>query len=226
MWPPLQREEGSDPSTGGNSSGHSFTNWPSPPHPPPAHTHTHTHTHTYWLTLGFTDRWVGWVNWCWPSPPKSFLVLSPAGFMTLLYSLRLWQSCSYPMGPYWIWSFPLLYLMTEADPASEMLEILKFNWHWIIIFSGVRLNPLGTAATIGLLYQPQMIDDDDCGVVGGIKIGKGKPKYSEKTCPSATLSITNTTWSDPGSNPCRRGRKPATNRLSYSMAQLTMENSE
>jgi hypothetical protein len=28
----------------------------------------------------------------------------------------------------------------------------------IIIISGVRLSPLGTAATIGLLYQPQMIE--------------------------------------------------------------------
>jgi hypothetical protein len=28
----------------------------------------------------------------------------------------------------------------------------------IIIVSGVRLSPLGTAATTGLLYQPQMID--------------------------------------------------------------------
>jgi hypothetical protein len=44
---------------------------------------------------------------------------------------------------------------------------------------------------------------------------QGKPKYSEKTCPSAILSTTNSTWSDPGSNPGRRGGKPATNRLSY-----------
>jgi hypothetical protein len=28
---------------------------------------------------------------------------------------------------------------------------------------------------------------------------QGKPKYSEKICPSATLSITNPTWSNPGS---------------------------
>jgi hypothetical protein len=35
----------------------------------------------------------------------------------------------------------------------------------IIIISGVRLSPLGTAATIGLLYQPQMIDDGDCGAI-------------------------------------------------------------
>jgi hypothetical protein len=35
-----------------------------------------------------------------------------------------------------------------------------------------------------------------------------------KTCPSATLSTTNPTWSDPGSNPGLRGERPATNRLS------------
>jgi hypothetical protein len=30
-----------------------------------------------------------------------------------------------------------------------------------IIFSGVRLSPLGTAAITGLLYQPQMIDEGE-----------------------------------------------------------------
>jgi hypothetical protein len=44
-----------------------------------------------------------------------------------------------------------------------------------------------------------------------MKIGRqGKPKYSEKTCPT-----TNPTWLDPGSKPGRRGGKPATNSLSY-----------
>jgi hypothetical protein len=46
------------------------------------------------------------------------------------------------------------------------------------------------------------------------------PKYSEKTCLSATLSTTNTTWPELGSNPGRRGGKPATNRLSYGAAQV------
>jgi hypothetical protein len=41
---------------------------------------------------------------------------------------------------------------------------------------------------------------------------QGKTKYSEKTCPSATLSTTNPTWPDLGSKPGRRGGKPATNR--------------
>jgi hypothetical protein len=48
---------------------------------------------------------------------------------------------------------------------------------------------------------------------------QGKPKYSEITCPSATLSTTKPTWPDPGSNPGRCGGKPATDRLSYGAAQ-------
>jgi hypothetical protein len=43
---------------------------------------------------------------------------------------------------------------------------------FIITISGVRLSPLGTATTTGLLYQPQMIDEGDCGAVGGMRIGK------------------------------------------------------
>jgi hypothetical protein len=47
---------------------------------------------------------------------------------------------------------------------------------------------------------------------------QGKPKYSEKTRPSAALSTKKSTWRDPGSNPVRRGGKLATNRLSYGAA--------
>jgi hypothetical protein len=36
----------------------------------------------------------------------------------------------------------------------------------------VRLSPLGTSVTVGLLYQPRMIDDDDYGAVGGMRIGR------------------------------------------------------
>jgi hypothetical protein len=49
---------------------------------------------------------------------------------------------------------------------------------------------------------------------------QGKPKYSEKTWPSAILSTTNPTWPDPCANPGRRGGKPATNRLSYGAASI------
>ena len=40
----------------------------------------------------------------------------------------------------------------------------------------------------------------------------------EKTCPSATLSTTNPTWTDRGSSPALRGERPATNRLSNGTA--------
>jgi hypothetical protein len=45
-----------------------------------------------------------------------------------------------------------------------------------------------------------------------------KPKYSEKTCPSATLSTTNPARTDPGSKPGLRGETPATSRLSHGTA--------
>jgi hypothetical protein len=51
----------------------------------------------------------------------------------------------------------------------------------IIIISGVRLSPLGTAATIGLLYQPWMIDDVDYGAVGGMKTGRGNRSTRRKS---------------------------------------------
>jgi hypothetical protein len=40
-----------------------------------------------------------------------------------------------------------------------------------------------------------MIGDGDCREIGGMKIGRGKPKYSEETCPNATLSTTDPTFS-------------------------------
>jgi hypothetical protein len=53
-----------------------------------------------------------------------------------------------------------------------------------------------------------------------MKIDRGKPKYSEKTTPSQTLSITNPTWPGWGSTPRRCGGKPATSRLSYGTAKV------
>jgi hypothetical protein len=39
------------------------------------------------------------------------------------------------------------------------------------------------------------------GAIGGMKIWQEKPKYSEKTYPSATLSTTKFHMTDPVSNP-------------------------
>jgi hypothetical protein len=40
-----------------------------------------------------------------------------------------------------------------------------------------------------------------------------------KTCPSATSSTTNLTWTDPGSNPGLRVERPASYRLSHGTAK-------
>jgi hypothetical protein len=47
-------------------------------------------------------------------------------------------------------------------------------------------------------------------------------QLGKKTCPSATLSTTNLTWTDPGSNPGLRGERPATNRLSHGTGKTSL----
>jgi hypothetical protein len=84
----------------------------------------------------------------------------------------------------------------------------------VVSWGGVRLSPLGTSAT----NWPIVPAPDDRWWMWSSRWNKnwhGKPKYSEKTCPSSTLSTTNPTWPDLGSNRGRRGGKPVTNRLSY-----------
>jgi hypothetical protein len=50
------------------------------------------------------------------------------------------------------------------------------------------------------------------------EIQRGKRTTRRKTCPNATLSTTNPTWTDPGSNPGLRSGRPATDRLSHGTA--------
>jgi hypothetical protein len=77
-----------------------------------------------------------------------------------------------------------------------------------------KLRQLSTSATSGLLYLPQVIVRMENLVEWRLV---GKPKYSEKIRPIATLSTTNPTC-DLGSNPGRCGGQPATNRLRYGAA--------
>jgi hypothetical protein len=64
------------------------------------------------------------------------------------------------------------------------------GWDWVHLV----LRPL-----FGLLYQLQVIDhdDDDCGEIGGMKIGGEAEVLGEKTYSGATLSTTNPTRPDP-----------------------------
>jgi hypothetical protein len=89
---------------------------------------------------------------------------------------------------------------------DDRLDCLFFvSWS-----AAVRLSPLVTSDTIWPIVPAS--DDGWWWVWSGRwNDWQGKPKYSEETCLSATLSTTNPTWRDPD----RRGGKPATNRLSY-----------
>jgi hypothetical protein len=59
-------------------------------------------------------------------------------------------------------------MIVLAKASSNFTDRRQF-----LLLIGVRLSPLGTAANTGLWYQPQMIDDGDCGIIGGMKIGRG-----------------------------------------------------
>jgi hypothetical protein len=63
--------------------------------------------------------------------------------------------------------------LTSSAIETATFLLVEFIIIVIIILSGVRLSPLGVAATTGLLYEARMIDDGDCGAVGGMKIGRG-----------------------------------------------------
>jgi hypothetical protein len=82
----------------------------------------------------------------------------------------------------------------------------------------VGLSPLGTATTSSILYQPQMIDEGDCGAIGGMKIGRGNRSTRRKPTPAPLRPPQNPTWQTRSRSPDRSGGKPTTNRLSYGAA--------
>jgi hypothetical protein len=59
-----------------------------------------------------------------------------------------------------------------------------YYFYFFLLLVGVGLSPLGTVATSGLLYKPQMIDEDDCGAIGGMKIGRGNRSARKKPAPA------------------------------------------
>jgi hypothetical protein len=62
----------------------------------------------------------------------------------------------------------------SLDREATVFGILRFSpCSFIILLSGVRLSPLGTVATIGLLYQSQM-------VIGWMKIVRGNRSNRRK----------------------------------------------
>jgi hypothetical protein len=70
----------------------------------------------------------------------------------------------------------------------------------LVSLGGMRLSPLGTSAPNDRWWRMWNSQWNDW---------QGKPKFPETTCSIATLSITNSTWLDLGSNPSLRGGKLA-----------------
>jgi hypothetical protein len=83
-------------------------------------------------------------------------------------------------------------------------------------WGGVRLSALVRRPLFGLLYQPRMIHDDECGAVGGMRISKGI--RNTRRIPAPVPLCLSQIPHDLGSNPGRRGGKPAINLLSYGTA--------
>jgi hypothetical protein len=51
---------------------------------------------------------------------------------------------------------------------------------YFFIIGGVGLTSTWYCATSGLLHKPQMIDDGDCGAIGGMTIGRGNRSTRRK----------------------------------------------
>jgi hypothetical protein len=103
--------------------------------------------------------------------------------------------------------------------SSQFLSELVFS---LVSCRGVRLSSLGTSTTVWPIVPAPWWGWSS----RWNENWQGKPKYSERTFRSATLSITNTTWPDLGLNPGRRGGNPATNRLSYGTADIWTNSKE
>jgi hypothetical protein len=112
-------------------------------------------------------------------------------------------------------SFLLSLWVPVASLPWNSIECRAIGDLVLVSCGGVRLSPLGTSATNWPIVPAP--DDIWWWMWNGRwnENWQGKPKYSEKTYPSATLSTTNPTWPDPRSNTGRLGGKPATNHLSY-----------
>jgi hypothetical protein len=79
--------------------------------------------------------------------------------------------------------FIQIYWSVLLTSYTGYINQMYFLFYFIIV-SWMRLGPLGTAATTGILYQSQMIDDGDCGEIGRIKIGKGHRSTRRKSAPA------------------------------------------
>jgi hypothetical protein len=77
-------------------------------------------------------------------------------------------------------------------------------------------------ATSGLLYKPQMIDEDDCGAIGGMQIGRGNQSTRRKLAPAPLCPPQIPHDQTRARTPGRRGGKPATISVRFLVSLLLL----
>jgi hypothetical protein len=113
----------------------------------------------------------------------------------LQYVFQLLQSSA----ALWWYSCQLLTTCKCFLPSSCGLNTLStLNYFFFVSLGGLKQSPLGTSATNWSIVPA--LDDRWVRSIWWYENWWGKPKYSEKTCTSATLATTNLTWLDLGSN--------------------------
>jgi hypothetical protein len=93
----------------------------------------------------------------------------------------------------------LLVIHTQQDANINTVRIKRHYSQFFYWWGGTK--SLGTAATSGLLYIPQMIDEDDCGATGGMKIGRGNRSTLRKNLPQRHFVYHKSHMTRPGLEP-------------------------
>jgi hypothetical protein len=114
--------------------------------------------------------------------------MEPVTFRLVAYFLN--QLCYHVTFKY-VYIFFSLWFYSPILSLGRLHETFRF-------ISVTRSRTVSRTPWMGdrLIARPLLIAPGDCedGEVGGMNgFWQGKPKYSEKTCPDAILSITNTT---------------------------------
>jgi hypothetical protein len=109
------------------------------------------------------------------------------------------------------WRYRMQFVCVTKSRAYMKLNFAVIRWHicfFLICIVGGGNKVHSTLRPLNdLSCQPRVIMIME----KSVEWWQGKPKYSEKTCPSVALSTTNHTCC-PYANPGRRGGKPVSNR--------------
>jgi hypothetical protein len=127
----------------------------------------------------------------WHSLQIHFLFLAPPPILVnKLYIQGFWRMSLYRTCA--------LHLLRAPSERCGLLSSYEGPLFLIITVGGVHLGPLGMSPSIGPSYLLRAIMR--MGRIWWNDNWRGKPKSSEKTCLSATLSTTNPTWPDRARN--------------------------